>query len=73
VRLWSEHLALHPGTVADSDPVTVVDEHWRPVAAEQLARREDGRPPTHRLLALPGVSRRSRRLLGPLEGLTDDG
>ena len=23
-------------------------------------------PPTHRLLALPGVSRRSRRLLGPL-------
>jgi hypothetical protein len=29
--------------------------------------------PTHRLLALPGVSRRSRRLLGPLQGLIDDG
>jgi len=27
----------------------------------------------HRLLALPGVSRRSRRLLGPLQGLIDDG
>jgi phosphatidylserine/phosphatidylglycerophosphate/cardiolipin synthase-like enzyme len=73
IRLWAEHLELDPATVADTDPATLVDEHWRPIAADQLARREDGRPPTHRLLALPGVSRRSRRLLGPLEGLTDDG
>jgi phosphatidylserine/phosphatidylglycerophosphate/cardiolipin synthase-like enzyme len=73
VRLWAEHLELDEATVADADPVTLVDERWRPIAAEQLARREAGEPPTHRLLALPGVSRRSRRLLGPLEGLTDDG
>ena len=31
-----------------------------PIAAEQLERRERGLPPTHRLIALPGVSKRSR-------------
>jgi phosphatidylserine/phosphatidylglycerophosphate/cardiolipin synthase-like enzyme len=73
VRLWAEHLELDPAMVADADPVALVDDHWRPVAAEQLERRERDLPPTHRLIALPGVSRRSRRILGPLEGLTDDG
>jgi phosphatidylserine/phosphatidylglycerophosphate/cardiolipin synthase-like enzyme len=73
VRLWAEHLQLDSQTVAGTDPVALVDEHWRPIAADQLARREAGQRPTHRLLALPGVSRRSGRLLGPLEGLTDDG
>jgi phosphatidylserine/phosphatidylglycerophosphate/cardiolipin synthase-like enzyme len=72
VRLWAEHLELDRATVAQSDPVAVVDERWRPIAAEQLERRAAGLPPTHRLLALPGVSRRSGRLLGPLTGLTDD-
>jgi hypothetical protein len=51
----------------------VVDQRWRPIAYEQLERFMAGAAPTHRLLALPGVSRRSRRLLGPLEGLIDDG
>ena len=55
------------------DPVTLVDDYWRPIAAAQLDRRNNGQAPTHRLCALPGVSRRSARLLGPLEGLTDDG
>jgi phosphatidylserine/phosphatidylglycerophosphate/cardiolipin synthase-like enzyme len=73
VRLWAEHLELDPAALADVDPVKLVDEHWRPIAAEQLERRERGAPPTHRLIALPGVSKRARRLLGPLEGLTDDG
>ena len=73
VRLWAEHLELEPQAIADADPAAVVDERWRPIAAEQLERRERGAPPTHRLIALPGVSKRSRRLLGPLEGLTDDG
>jgi phosphatidylserine/phosphatidylglycerophosphate/cardiolipin synthase-like enzyme len=72
VRLWAEHLELDPATVAESDAVDLVAQHWRPIAAEQLARREAGQPATHRLLALPGVSRRARRLLGPLEGLTED-
>jgi hypothetical protein len=73
VRLWAEHLELEEATVGSADPVAVVDEHWRAIAADQLERRDRGAPPTHRLIALPGVSRRSARLLGPLEGLTDDG
>jgi phosphatidylserine/phosphatidylglycerophosphate/cardiolipin synthase-like enzyme len=73
LRLWAEHLEHDPEAIADADPVKVVDEHWRPIAAEQLERHERGAPPTHRLIALPGVSKRSRRLLGPLEGLADDG
>ena len=73
LRLWSEHLETDRATIADRDPTAVVDELWRPIAAEQLHRRHTGRPPTHRLLMLPGVSRRSRRLLGPLAGLIDDG
>jgi len=74
VRLWAEHLALEEGVVARTEPRTLVDEWWwRPIAGEQLSRRRAGAPATHRLLELPGVSRRSRRLLGPLEGLIDDG
>ncbi len=73
VRLWAEHLGLEEEVVARTEPRALVDEWWRPIAAEQLARRRAGGPATHRLLELPGVSRRSRRLLGPLEGLIDDG
>jgi phosphatidylserine/phosphatidylglycerophosphate/cardiolipin synthase-like enzyme len=73
VRLWAEHLELDRETVAGADPAALVDDHWRPIAAEQLERRERDLPPTHRLIALPGVSKRSRRMLGPLKGLTDDG
>jgi len=42
------------------------------VAEEQLARRRRGDPLTHRLQQLPGVSRRSKALLGPLDGLFVD-
>jgi phosphatidylserine/phosphatidylglycerophosphate/cardiolipin synthase-like enzyme len=73
LRLWAEHLDIAAAAIADRPVHEVVDELWRPIAAEQLARREAGHPPTHRLLALPGVSRRSRRLFGPLQGLLDDG
>ena len=45
----------------------VVDELWRPIATEQLHRIEQGEPLTHRLVRLPGVSRRHRRLFGPLQ------
>jgi phosphatidylserine/phosphatidylglycerophosphate/cardiolipin synthase-like enzyme len=72
-RLWAEHLELPRDEVHASDPRALVDEHWIPIAHEQLRRERDGRDPTHRLIALPGVSRRSRRLLGPLAGLIDDG
>ncbi len=73
LRLWAEHLEVDAATIAEDHPRTVVDNRWRPIAFEQLERHRAGAPPTHRLLALPGVSRRSRRLLGPLVGLIDDG
>jgi phosphatidylserine/phosphatidylglycerophosphate/cardiolipin synthase-like enzyme len=73
LRLWAEHLEVDVESIAGDDPQTVVDERWRPIAAEQLERLRSNAAPTHRLLALPGVSRRSRRLLGPLAGLIDDG
>jgi phosphatidylserine/phosphatidylglycerophosphate/cardiolipin synthase-like enzyme len=73
VRLWAEHLELGIEAVEHAQPHTLVDECWRPIAYEQLHRDQHGQSPTHRLLALPGVSGRTRRLLGPLNGLIDDG
>ena len=72
-RLWAEHLELPLQAVRGVGPRELVDGSWIPVAREQLERRGSGAPPTHGLLALPGVSRRSRRLLGPLQNLLDDG
>jgi phosphatidylserine/phosphatidylglycerophosphate/cardiolipin synthase-like enzyme len=69
VRLWAEHLETTP----HEDPVRAVDEQWRPIASEQLERRRRGAPLTHHLIELPGVSRRARRLLGPLDALVVDG
>ena len=73
LRLWAEHLQLDPAAIEGEEPHAVVDERWHPIAFEQLERLRAGADPTHRLLALPGLSRRSRRLLGPLVGLLDDG
>jgi phosphatidylserine/phosphatidylglycerophosphate/cardiolipin synthase-like enzyme len=73
LRLWAEHLEVDIESIAGDEPHTVVDERWRPIAAEQLERLKSEAAPTHRLVALPGVSRRSRRLLGPLSNLLDDG
>lgn len=72
LRLWAEHLEL-PQSAIDGDPAHVIDELWRPIAAEQLERSRAGAPRSHRLCELPGVSRRSRALLGPLDGLLVDG
>lgn len=71
-RLWAEHLERPLEEIAGRPPAELVDELWHPIAAEQLRRREQGLDATHRLIALPGVSRRSARLLGPLQGLVDD-
>ncbi len=73
VRLWAEHLEMDEAEVDAASAVSLVDEQWRPIANEQLERRRAGAPPTHRLLELPGASRRSARLLGPLTGLLTDG
>ena len=71
LRLWSLHLERAIDALRD-DPVTVIDTIWKPTAEEQDARRKRGQRMTHRLTLLPGVSRRSRLLLGPLQGLVVD-
>jgi phosphatidylserine/phosphatidylglycerophosphate/cardiolipin synthase-like enzyme len=72
LRLWSEHLE-RPLEALQGDPATVIDELWRPLATEQLERRTAGAPLTHRLVRLAHVSKRSKRLLGPLQSLIVDG
>jgi phosphatidylserine/phosphatidylglycerophosphate/cardiolipin synthase-like enzyme len=72
LRLWAEHLERDVDAVA-GDPARLFDELWRPIAAEQLARRQAGEPLTHHLIQLPGVSRRASRLRGPLDALVVDG
>jgi len=72
LELWAEHLE-RPADEIPADPSRAFDELWRPLAEEQLARRQAGHPLTHRLLRLPHVSRRSAALLGPLNGLLVDG
>jgi phosphatidylserine/phosphatidylglycerophosphate/cardiolipin synthase-like enzyme len=72
LRLWSEHLELALEQVS-GEPARVVDELWRPTAVEQLARRNRGEAQTHRLFELPGSSRRSMALLGPIDSLLVDG
>jgi phosphatidylserine/phosphatidylglycerophosphate/cardiolipin synthase-like enzyme len=71
LELWSEHLERSAAEVA-GEPVAVVDDVWKPIADEQLERREAGEPLTHRLIRLPAVSRRSKRLIGPMRGLLVD-
>jgi phosphatidylserine/phosphatidylglycerophosphate/cardiolipin synthase-like enzyme len=71
LRLWAEHLQLAVSEV-DGDPTAVIDRLWKPIALEQAQRRRRGERETHRLTMLPGVSRRSRLLLGPLQGLVVD-
>jgi phosphatidylserine/phosphatidylglycerophosphate/cardiolipin synthase-like enzyme len=71
-RLFAEHLEL-PLAEVDAPVHTLVDEHWKPVADEQLCRLQAGEPLTHRLVELPHVSRRAARLVGPLQALVVDG
>ena len=72
IRLWAEHLDL-PVDELRGDPTEIIDSRWRPLAEDQLRRRQNGQPLTHRLLRLPHVSRRSDALRGPLNGLLVDG
>jgi phosphatidylserine/phosphatidylglycerophosphate/cardiolipin synthase-like enzyme len=72
LRLWADHLERDIDEVA-GEPSTIIDELWRPIAAEQRERRERGEPLTHGLVELQATSRRSERLLGPLQALLVDG
>ena len=71
-RLWGEHLELPQEQIPD-DPIRAIDDLWKPISKEQLDRRSDGLPLTHRLVRLPNVSKRSRRILGPADSLVVDG
>jgi hypothetical protein len=72
LRLWTEHLEL-PVEEIPADPIQAIDELWKPISAEQLQRRDDHQPLTHRLVWLPNVSSRTARALGPVTGLLVDG
>jgi phosphatidylserine/phosphatidylglycerophosphate/cardiolipin synthase-like enzyme len=72
LRLWSEHLSCDAADL-EGDPAQIVDERWRPVAEEQLARRERGEPPAAKVMVLPHISRRTKGVLGPLSGFLVDG
>jgi phosphatidylserine/phosphatidylglycerophosphate/cardiolipin synthase-like enzyme len=72
VRLWAEHLEMDASELG-GDPRLMVDRYWKPIAEEQLARRTAAQAQTHRLVRLPHVSKRSERLLGPLQGFAVDG
>ena len=61
LRLWQEHLRRPE---LDGEPHRLVDDVWRPLA------EDDG---YERLGLLPHVSRRTRRVLGPINGLLVDG
>jgi phosphatidylserine/phosphatidylglycerophosphate/cardiolipin synthase-like enzyme len=71
LRLWAEHLQ-RPSDAVAGEPAAVIDALWKPIAHEQAERRKRGERATHRLSMLPGISRRSRLLLGPLQGLVVD-
>jgi phosphatidylserine/phosphatidylglycerophosphate/cardiolipin synthase-like enzyme len=71
LTLWAEHLEMEADDLQD-DPCLIVDRYWKPLAAEQGERRRAGQALTHRLVRLPHVSKRSERLLGPLQSFLVD-
>ncbi|MCW2923975.1 MAG: phospholipase D/Transphosphatidylase [Thermoleophilia bacterium] len=73
LRLWSEHLELPVADLEHRSPTEVFDHTWGPIAREQGRRMQDGLALTHRIVELNRVSRRSARLLGPLQSLLLDG
>jgi phosphatidylserine/phosphatidylglycerophosphate/cardiolipin synthase-like enzyme len=71
LRLWAEHLERPPEQIP-ADPIEAIDELWKPISKEQLERRAAGQPLTHRLVRLPHVSRRTSRMLGPINAIVVD-
>jgi phosphatidylserine/phosphatidylglycerophosphate/cardiolipin synthase-like enzyme len=72
LRLWEEHLERPRGEI-EGDPARVFDELWKPLAEERLERRRRDGWADGKLTLLPGVSRRTEALWGPLNGLVVDG
>jgi phosphatidylserine/phosphatidylglycerophosphate/cardiolipin synthase-like enzyme len=72
LRLWAAHTDRSTSELS-GEPQRVIDDVWKPIAYEQRDRRKRGERMTHKLAALPGVSRRSGLMLGPLQGVVVDG
>jgi phosphatidylserine/phosphatidylglycerophosphate/cardiolipin synthase-like enzyme len=72
LRLWAEHLETTVAEVS-GDPTQLIDTVWKPLADEQMHRLEAKQPLTHRLTGLPKVSKRAKRLIGPIQALFVDG
>ena len=70
LQLWEEHLETAD---VDGDPTRVVDDSRRPTAGAQLKNLQAGKPLEHRVVALPGVSRRARRISGVVQARVYDG
>jgi phosphatidylserine/phosphatidylglycerophosphate/cardiolipin synthase-like enzyme len=66
LELWAEHLETTPEAI-DRDSTEVVDELWIPTADDGLERIRAGEPLAHRLVKLPGVSRRRARVSGAIQ------
>jgi phosphatidylserine/phosphatidylglycerophosphate/cardiolipin synthase-like enzyme len=73
LRLWEEHTLVPRAQLERRSPAAVVDELFLARALEQRRLVDEGTPPEHHLVALSGVSKRSMRLLGPLQSLLVDG
>ncbi len=73
LRLWAEHLEVPRSRLEDLSPISAMDELWGPIARDQQERRATGQPLTHRIVRLPNVSKRAKRLLGPLQTFLVDG
>ena len=73
LRLWAEHLEVPRSQFEERAPQSAIDELWEPIARDQFQRRAAGKPLTHRIVRLPNVSKRAKRLLGPLQTFLVDG
>jgi phosphatidylserine/phosphatidylglycerophosphate/cardiolipin synthase-like enzyme len=72
LRLWAEHLESTIDAVG-GEPTGLIDDVWKPLADDQMRRHDQELSLTHRLVRLPQVSKRAKRLLGPVQALFVDG
>lgn len=71
LHLWSANLG-RPVAELEGDPSAVIDTAWKTVARAEAERLKHGQRLTNRIVMLPGVSRRSGLMMGPLQGLVVD-
>ena len=72
LRLWAEHLELDAATIG-GDPRTVIDGTGDRSRKSNSHGAKPANPSHTGSFELPHLSRRSERLLGPLQGLLVDG